>query len=384
MHDCAASKPHSGATVSYQPSTFTQAVLILCAGIHRRAFMPARINGIGTAYIGRRDLQVQHGVCESCQQPVELSSYETRLWFTVVFVPVIPLTRQQILNYCSRCTQHRVMPIDKWREVQSDAIGKAIANVDANPDSPDHAVDCHATMAACGKREEAAQYAEAMASRFANNADVMMYLGGWFERIGQSQRADKCFDQALAANPKHPGAQRAAAIGLLQAGKPGEAEKMLAAIAPPSQYFEPSVFFMLAEAYQAAGDHASAARIFKMVVDAAPTAAKEKRFRKAVEKSEAALGQYGSVLAPIPWFKRKAVLWSGLAAAVLAVLFGLDRYFARNRELFVVNGLPTPITVRLDGGEPVKVSAAGKQTLAAAEGAHKITVVEPAALAREE
>jgi tetratricopeptide (TPR) repeat protein len=272
--------------------------------------MPARVNGIGTTYIGKRDLRVEQGVCGACNRPGPLSSYETRLWFTVVFVPVIPLTRQQVLSYCPRCTRHRVIPIAKWREVQANSIREAMAGADANADSPDHAVNCHATLAACGKQEEAAQYADALARRFGNNADVMMYLGSWFERIGQSQRADKCFEQALAADPNHPGALRAAAIGLLQAGRPREAEAMLAPFVPPSKAFEPAVFVMLAKAYQSANDHAAAARLFKMVADTTPVAAKDKSFRKAVVQSEAALGQYGSVLAPIPWYRRQVVWWS--------------------------------------------------------------------------
>ncbi len=149
--------------------------------------MPARVNGIGTTYIGKREAQTQQGVCESCKRPGPLTSYETRLWFTVVFIPVIPLARRQILNYCPRCTRHRAMGVDEWKKVQTEAIGSAMAQVDANPDSPEHAVECHATMAACGKREEAAQYADAMASRFDDNADVLMYLGGWFERTGGSR-----------------------------------------------------------------------------------------------------------------------------------------------------------------------------------------------------
>jgi len=346
--------------------------------------MPTRINGIGTAYFGKRDLQIQQGVCESCQRSGPLANYETRLWFTIVFIPVIPLTRQQILNYCAKCTRHRVLPINQWREVQANAISGAIAKVDANPDSPEHAMECHATMAACGKREEAGQYADAMLTRFGNNVEVLMYLGSWFERIGQTQRADQCFDKALVVDPKHPGAQRAAAVGLLQAGKPREAEAMLATSVPPSPLFEPGIFFMLAEAYQTVGDHASAARVFKMVADTTPAAAKEKKFRKAVEKSEAALGQYGSVLAPIPWYKRSVVWWPALGAAVLVAVIGLDRYFAHNREVFVVNGVSKPLKVRLDSGNEVEVGPFGQRKLAASEGRHTISVIEPAALAREE
>jgi tetratricopeptide (TPR) repeat protein len=343
--------------------------------------MPTRINGIGSAYIGQRNLQVQHGVCESCHNAGQMSSYETRLWFTVFFIPVIPLMRQQILNYCPYCTRHRAMPLHAWRETQTEAIGKAIAAVDANPESPDHAVECHATMAACGQREEAAQYAEVMSSRFSNNADVLMYLGGWFERIGRSKEGDKFFDQALKADPKHPGAQRAAAIGLIQAGNPLEAEKLLSSFMPPSKHFEPSVIFMLAEAYQAAGDHAAAVRLFKLVTEASPDVATDKKFRKSVAKSEAALGEFGSVLAPISWYKRRAVLWTGFAAAALAALIGFDRYFAKHREIFLVNGLSAPLKVQVDDGEPIEIPPAAQRSLVAAEGPHQISVIEPKALA---
>lgn len=346
--------------------------------------MPARVNGIGTTYIGKREVQTQQGVCESCKRPGPLSSFETRLWFTVVFIPVIRLTRKQILNYCPRCTRHRAMGVDEWKKVQTEAIGSAMAQVDANPDSPEHAVECHATMAACGKREEAAQYADAMTSRFGDNANVLMYLGGWFERTGQSARADQCFDRALAADPQHPGALRATAIGLAQDNKPREAEAKLATLRPPSKHFDPAMFFVVAEAYQRAGDHEAATRLFKLVAETTPSAAKEKAFRKAVEKSEAALGQHGSVLAPIPWFRKPVFWWSALVAAMIVGLVSLDRYFAANRELYVVNGMPEPLKIRLDGGEVVQVRPTGQLKLAANEGHHTISVIEPAVLARDQ
>ena len=346
--------------------------------------MPARINGIGTTYFGKKDVQVQQGVCESCGRAGPLSSYETRLWFSVLFIPFIPLQKKQIINYCSRCTRHRAMPVEQWQLVQADAIGSAIADVDANPDSPEHAVRCHGTMDACNKREEATKYAYSMAKRFPNNADVLMYLGAWFERIGQSERADKFFDRAIEADPQHPGALRAAAVGLAQQNNPREAEAKLATLRPPSEHFDPALFFAVGQAYQNTGDHAAAVRMFKVVADTTPSAAKEKKFRQAVQRSEAALGQQGSVLAPIPWFRKPAVWWTALAAAAVVAIVAADRYFAAHRELFVVNGLAQPLKVRLDDGDAVQVPPQGRLKLPAAEGRHKMTVVEPAALARDE
>ncbi len=346
--------------------------------------MPARINGIGTTYFGKKNLRVQQGVCESCHRPGPLSSYETRLWFSVFFVPVIPLTRKQVIDYCPRCRRHQVMPLERWHEVRAEAIGSAIADVDANPDSPEHAVRCHATMAACGKREDATKYAEAMSSRFGNNADVLMYLGGWFERIGQSVRADECFDRALTADPQHPGALRAAAVSLAQQNKPREAELKLATLQPNTKHFDPTLFFAVGQAYQNVGEHEAALRLFKVVTDTTPSAAKEKKFRQAVRKSEAALGQYGSVLAPITWYKKPAVLWSAVASIALVTLVAADRYFAASRELFVVNGLTQPLKLHLDDGGVVQVPAQGRLKLLASEGSHRISLVEPAVLAHDE
>ena len=72
--------------------------------------MPMRVNGIGSAYIGASNRQVFDGQCEHCHRQVKLQNYETRQWFTIFFVPVIPLVRRQILSYCPSCTWHRAVP----------------------------------------------------------------------------------------------------------------------------------------------------------------------------------------------------------------------------------------------------------------------------------
>src|SRR5262245_13725761 len=139
--------------------------------------MPSRINGIGTTYWGQQNVQRVHGICESCHRPGTLSNYETGLWFTIFFIPVIPLGKRQVLNYCAFCTRHRAMRLDEWQAVQTKAIGSAIAGVDADPNSPERAVECHATLSACGQQEEARQYAETLINRFGEDADVQKYLG---------------------------------------------------------------------------------------------------------------------------------------------------------------------------------------------------------------
>src|SRR5262245_41489348 len=75
-----------------------------------RASMPTRVNGIGTGYYGKSNLQTFEAVCEHCHRTTKLRNYETRLWFSIFFIPVIPLARKQILSQCPICTWHRAVP----------------------------------------------------------------------------------------------------------------------------------------------------------------------------------------------------------------------------------------------------------------------------------
>jgi zinc-ribbon family len=117
--------------------------------------MPTRVNGIGTGYYGKSNLQAFDGVCEHCHRTTKLQNYETRLWFSVFFIPVIPLARKQILNQCPICTWHRAVPFAEWQRVRDSAVGDSAAKWDENRDDPDAALEMHSTLVAFHKRADA-------------------------------------------------------------------------------------------------------------------------------------------------------------------------------------------------------------------------------------
>ena len=87
--------------------------------------MPTTINGIGTHYYGKRNLQTRQGTCEHCHGQGQLSSYETRLWFVVLFIPVIPLGRKQIIDQCRFCTRHRAASLGEFQRAGEQAVSKS-------------------------------------------------------------------------------------------------------------------------------------------------------------------------------------------------------------------------------------------------------------------
>jgi hypothetical protein len=63
------------------------------------------INGIGTMYYGRRNASSAAGQCEWCGQQTTLSEYETTLFFTIIYIPLIPPGKKQVLSECAACRQ---------------------------------------------------------------------------------------------------------------------------------------------------------------------------------------------------------------------------------------------------------------------------------------
>ena len=87
--------------------------------------MPSTINGIGTWYWGKDRIHTRGGQCEACGAFGPLRSYDTTLYFVVVYIPIIPLGRRRIINECPRCTRHRALSLRKWRQLQEKEIADA-------------------------------------------------------------------------------------------------------------------------------------------------------------------------------------------------------------------------------------------------------------------
>lgn len=258
--------------------------------------MPTTINGIGTQYYGRKNARVYGGVCDSCNRHVTLTDYETGYYFVVVFIPIIPLGKKQIIGECSSCRRHRVMPLREWERIREENLEAGLNSLAENMDDPVKALELLQSMTVFNQLDEAMELAAATAKQHAKDYQTLIDIGSWYERQGHAELSDQCFAQAIALDPDHPTSKRIQGVDALQAGRPGDAAKHFEPLRQSESTYDASLFYMLANAYQQKQMHEEAIAEFKDLLERIPEFGKDKTFRKAVKTSEKALRHPTSIL----------------------------------------------------------------------------------------
>lgn len=258
--------------------------------------MPTTINGIGTQYYGKKNPRVYDGICDACNRQVNLTDYETGYYFVVVFIPIIPLGRKQILGDCPVCRRHRVMPLGEWEKIREESLETGLNDLAENMQDPTKAIELLQRMTVFNQMDEAMDLAAATAKQHAADFDTQIDIGSWYERQGQTQLSDQCFATAISLQPDHPTSRRVQGVDAIQSGNVQEAAKHLEPLRQDAEAYDPSLFYMLASAYQTREMHEEAVEEFKDLIERTPEFGKDKTFRKAVKKSEKALGNPSSIL----------------------------------------------------------------------------------------
>jgi tetratricopeptide (TPR) repeat protein len=358
--------------------------------------MPTTVNGVGTHYYGQRNVETRHAECRVCGHVNQLTSYDTRLCFVVLFIPIIPLGRKRIIDQCGNCRRHFAANADEWETARQLNVSGAQAKFEESP-TPEAAMELHQTMLNFHQTSEAAKFRSEMAQRFRDDAKVHVYLGDALSNVGNAKEAAAYYNRALELRPDLPAARIGVAYSQIAAGKLDEARSLLDFLEKPgaAQLYPLGSLETLADAYQRKGRHEAALELYGRLLAEIPAAGQFKLFRRKVNASEKALGRQGaSILPKRQWSWRdlfrqrnprpdlysKRLSWRGLAVfGILAacVVIGLaigNEYVRRHRVVYIVGGLPEKAHVSIDGVGAVDVRSGMEQTLVLPEGHYKARI----------
>ena len=153
--------------------------------------MPFTMNGIGTWYYGKANLFSYTDFCPQCNRYVTLSSYDTREWIVVLFIPVIPFGKKRIMDSCHVCTKHRQMPLKKFVQAKQAAYAEAEQKVFEAPDDADAAGQLLGVFAAYQDMDRFDEEAPQILQHFPDNPALLNTIGLIHYQYGRMEEADR-------------------------------------------------------------------------------------------------------------------------------------------------------------------------------------------------
>lgn len=350
--------------------------------------MPTTYNGIGTHYYGKKNRSSRTAACRSCRNVGSLESYDTRLWFVVFFIPVIPLGRKRIIDACPACTRHYSADANAFEQARQLQTSGSMDRYRREP-SPALAAEAHAHLLAFHEHEQAAEFRRTILDRFPDHAPLRAGQAGQLDQVTSYEEAGRLYEEALDLEPDLPEARAGVARRMIARDELDVARELLDFLEIPGagEHHPLGPLEHLAGALQAKGRHEEALELYEVLIRELPQIGQIHAFRKAVQKSERVLRRPESILpagersvralfrksgSPYPpWARTLALgtLAAGLLAAGLAVN---NEYIRRHRTVHVVNACGQPVRVSVDGGPETEV--AGQGLLTASEGRHRVRV----------
>lgn len=353
--------------------------------------MPTTVNGIGTHYYGNRNRQIRKGQCRSCGHYGDLASYDTRLWFVVIFIPVIPLGRKRILDECPHCRRHYVAKADEFAIASQLNVSEGKEKYLSDP-TPESALEAHGRMLGFHQHTEADDFRKEALARFPRDAGLRAGLASHLDQMGRYGEAVPLYTEAHALEPDLPEARVGVAFARMNEGKLDEARRLLDFLEKPgtAEVYSLGPLETLATLYQQKNLHEEALEIFRHLLNEIPDAAQIHEVRKKVKVSERKLGaresllpdRKGSALGVFnPWSRefssgQKTVAFLALVGTLAAAgMAANNEYVRRHRTLHIVSGLPAATTIQVDNGPPIQVVSQASLTLP--EGLHRVAVSGP-------
>jgi tetratricopeptide (TPR) repeat protein len=323
--------------------------------------MPTVVNGIGTWYYGKRRIHRRKGVCSFCKSVGELESYDTTLYFVVIFVPLLPLSHKRVLEVCPRCRRHRVVSLKEWEKHKAEDVATLLEKLQQDPDNRETILAALALASSYQDEEMFDELAGGLATHRQDDAAIQAQLGTAYAYFARHAEAERAFRASLAAEDS-PDVRQQLALTLLKQGRPDEAALYLQHIFDNRIREQAGLIYLLIEGYQAQGMHEQSLQLMDRRDAAFPELAVLKDIKKQRKTSERYLRsgkkvtsaylsesgkagyQEGNWTARVPRLIGPLVL-----AGLLCWYLGTAIAIGLARQVYLVNGTNRAYTVAING-----------------------------------
>lgn len=331
--------------------------------------MPATINGIGTTYIGKSNHHVYEGTCEFCGQYGAISSYDTRMCFSVLFLPVVPLGQKHIFDQCSSCGRHRAMPLKKWHSARQEATEEAGVRykTESTAENACHLISTSASYCDRGLFE---MIKDSFANKWRDHSEVMATLASASDYFGELQAAVRLYERAVELQPNDRDLQKSLMFAYLDNREPESMARTANSLLETADTDElPLMFFVLQQLYALNRDEL-ADRMAERMETRFPDLASNTDYKKLRKKKAAKLHKPKRGMKPDSSPLVRALPFMTVIA-ILSLGFAFNWYSANHREVFLINAMNIPQVVEVDGQE-WSLPPLARRPINLSEGDHRV------------
>lgn len=317
--------------------------------------MPYTVNGCGTWYYGRKNRESYPGVCAACGRETTLESYDTRLFFVFIFIPIIPFRKRRIIDQCPVCSKHRSMLFSDW-QVARTRIEESINEYRRQRGNAQKAEECLIDCLSIRDRQTFLTLAPELERDFSGHGKMLLMVAAGYDHVAQLADAERVLIRALEVNDDYDTRELLADVQLRQ-NKPEEAEPLLAHIIEEGIPDRAHHIYHLAQILQSQGDHERALAYFEHCEILDPNLASDPTFTALRSASQGHLGtnrkveprKIASRVKTARGFRRFARIASVILVLAAAVYGSIAWIHGKRPDVFLVNGVERPYQVRLNG-----------------------------------
>jgi tetratricopeptide (TPR) repeat protein len=282
------------------------------------------------------------------------------MYFVVLLIPLFPLGKKRVLNECPVCKKHHRLSLSKWEQEKGKAVPEAVSNYERRSNEEQAALEALAVVASYQDKAAFLKLVSEIVERHGHNAGLLKLVGGMYSDLGYLEEADEVLCRSLEVQADREVYEMLAVV-LMRGLEPDEAARYLQHIIDEKISEKTGYLILLAEAYQAVGEHAKALEVLDRAAEIRGALSTDKRYKKLLKLSQRNLHRGKRItqkhLQPARQLERERDWMGGLAGAVWPVVVAIllaaytivSHRTAASQAVYFVSGLSKPYKITVNG-----------------------------------
>jgi hypothetical protein len=151
----------------------------------------------GWGNYNRRDYSFVRTECPCCGHKGYHKSYTSSRFFTLYFIPVIPIGRQRILSECPNCEASAAAPYGTWRKLNKKEVPESVATYLSKPTDLHAAEQFMGAVFASQNRDALRGIGPKIEVEFARNTKLLARLADLYSYLCMDQMANALYLKLL-------------------------------------------------------------------------------------------------------------------------------------------------------------------------------------------